>query len=165
MSLTLPPLPYALDALEPHVSRATLAVHHGRHHAAYVDKARALVQGTALESAALEDIVTTIAAAFFAVFAASFAGFALLSPRSVARTWLGVSALVLSLASYIALTWSVLGVEGPHPITAILWMVASSCGGGVLLLEHEAFTGLSAAPKATVLGALASTVLAVMLAA
>lgn len=109
--------------------------------------------------------VTTIAAAFFAVFAASFAGFALLSPRSVARTWLGVSALVLSLASYIALTWSVLGVEGPHPITAILWMVASSCGGGVLLLEHEAFTGLSAAPNATVLGALASTVLAVMLAA
>lgn len=62
MSLTLPPLPYALDALEPHVSRATLAVHHGRHHAAYVDKARALVQGTALESAALEDIVTSDAA-------------------------------------------------------------------------------------------------------
>lgn len=62
MSLTLPPLPYALDALEPHVSRATLAVHHGRHHAAYVDKARALVQGTALESAALEDIVKSDAA-------------------------------------------------------------------------------------------------------
>ena len=62
MSLTLPPLPYALDALEPHVSHATLAVHHGRHHAAYVDKARALVRGTALESAALEDIVTSDAA-------------------------------------------------------------------------------------------------------
>lgn len=62
MNLTLPPLPYALDALEPHVSRNTLAVHHGRHHAAYVDKARALVQGTALESATLEDIVRKSAA-------------------------------------------------------------------------------------------------------
>jgi Fe-Mn family superoxide dismutase len=34
MSLTLPCLPYALDALEPHISRRTLAVHHGSHHAA-----------------------------------------------------------------------------------------------------------------------------------
>ena len=47
MSLTLPPLPYALDALEPHISRRTLAAHHGYHHAAYVDKTRALVRGTA----------------------------------------------------------------------------------------------------------------------
>ena len=57
MSLTLPPLPYALDALEPHVSRRTLATHHGRHHAAYVEKTRALVQRTAMEDASLEEIV------------------------------------------------------------------------------------------------------------
>ncbi len=57
MSLTLPPLPYALDALEPHISRRTLAAHHGYHHAAYVDKTRALVRGTPLESASLEEIV------------------------------------------------------------------------------------------------------------
>jgi len=57
MSLTLPPLPYALDALEPHVSRRTLATHHGRHHAAYVEKTRALVQRTAIEGASLEEIV------------------------------------------------------------------------------------------------------------
>ena len=37
MSLTLPPLPYALDDLEPTISRRTLALHHGRHHAAYVE--------------------------------------------------------------------------------------------------------------------------------
>jgi len=61
MSLTLPPLPYALDALEPHVSRRTLATHHGRHHAAYVEKTRALVQRTALEGASLEEIVRSIA--------------------------------------------------------------------------------------------------------
>lgn len=57
MNLTLPPLPYALDALEPHISRRTLAVHHGYHHAAYVDKTRTLARGTPLESATLEDII------------------------------------------------------------------------------------------------------------
>jgi Fe-Mn family superoxide dismutase len=57
MSLNLPPLPYALDALEPHVSRRTLAVHHGYHHAAYVEKTRTLIQRTPLESASLEEIV------------------------------------------------------------------------------------------------------------
>lgn len=57
MNLTLPALPYALDALEPHVSRRTLAAHHGYHHAAYVEKTRALVQRTPLESASLEEIV------------------------------------------------------------------------------------------------------------
>jgi Fe-Mn family superoxide dismutase len=57
MSLTLPPLPYVLDALEPHMSRRTLAAHHGYHHAAYVQKTRALVQRTPLESASLEEIV------------------------------------------------------------------------------------------------------------
>jgi Fe-Mn family superoxide dismutase len=57
MTLTLPPLPYALDALEPHMSRQTLAVHHGHHHAAYVEKTRALVRSTSLESSPLEQIV------------------------------------------------------------------------------------------------------------
>jgi len=57
MSVTLPPLPYALDALEPHISRRTLAAHYGQHHAAYVEKTRSLVQGSPLESASLEEIV------------------------------------------------------------------------------------------------------------
>jgi Fe-Mn family superoxide dismutase len=55
--LELPPLPYALDALAPHISRRTLAAHHGRHHAAYLEKTRALVKGTPLEAASLEQIV------------------------------------------------------------------------------------------------------------
>ena len=57
MNLTLPPLPYALDALEPHISRRTLAAHYGHHHAAYVEKTRSLVQRSPLESASLEEIV------------------------------------------------------------------------------------------------------------
>jgi Fe-Mn family superoxide dismutase len=57
MNVTLPPLPYALDALEPHLSRRTLAAHHDHHHAGYVAKTRALIQRTPLESAGLEDVV------------------------------------------------------------------------------------------------------------
>lgn len=57
MGLTLPPLSYALDALEPHLSRHTLAAHYGRRHAGYVEEARALVQRTPLETATLEKIV------------------------------------------------------------------------------------------------------------
>jgi Fe-Mn family superoxide dismutase len=57
MNLEFPPLPYAPDALEPYISRRTLAAHHGYHHAAYVEKTRALIRGTALESASLEEIL------------------------------------------------------------------------------------------------------------
>ncbi|MGQ0835001.1 MAG: superoxide dismutase [Gammaproteobacteria bacterium] len=62
MSLTLPALPYAVDALEPHLSARTLLVHHARHHAGYVDKVRSLVQQTPLELASLEEIVLSGAA-------------------------------------------------------------------------------------------------------
>jgi Fe-Mn family superoxide dismutase len=57
MRLTLPPLPYPIDALEPHLSRQTLATHHGRHHSGYVDRTRALIQRTPLETASLDEIV------------------------------------------------------------------------------------------------------------
>jgi len=60
MNITLPPLPYAVDALEPHLSRRTLSVHHGNHHAAYVAKTRALIS-TPPESTALEDVVRSSA--------------------------------------------------------------------------------------------------------
>lgn len=57
MKLSLPPLPYSIDALEPYLSRHTLASHYNHHHGGYVEKARALVQRTDLESASLEDVV------------------------------------------------------------------------------------------------------------
>lgn len=53
----LPPLPYALDALSPHISKETLEYHYGKHHRAYVDKYNELVAGTADEGVPLEVVV------------------------------------------------------------------------------------------------------------
>lgn len=57
MSLTLAPLPFALDALAPHMSQETLEIHHGKHHKAYVDKLNSLTPGTHYEGKSLETIV------------------------------------------------------------------------------------------------------------
>jgi exodeoxyribonuclease VII large subunit len=57
MENTLPPLPYAMDALAPHLSRETLEYHYGKHHKAYVDNLNNLQKGTEFEKMALEDIV------------------------------------------------------------------------------------------------------------
>ena len=57
MEHTLPALPFALDALAPHMSRETLEYHHGKHHNAYVVNLNNLQKGTEFESMALEDIV------------------------------------------------------------------------------------------------------------
>lgn len=57
MPITLPELPYAKDALEPHVSARTLEFHHGKHHQAYVTKTNELIAGTPLEGKSLEDII------------------------------------------------------------------------------------------------------------
>jgi superoxide dismutase, Fe-Mn family len=57
MSIILPDLPYAKDALEPHISANTLSFHHGKHHNAYVDNLNKLIGGTGLEGKSLEEII------------------------------------------------------------------------------------------------------------
>ena len=57
MAFTLPALPYARDALAPHISENTLNFHYGKHHQAYVDNLNKLVAGTPLENASLEEVV------------------------------------------------------------------------------------------------------------
>ena len=54
---TLPELPYAMTALEPHISAETLEYHYGKHHATYVDKLNGMIEGTQFENAPLEDII------------------------------------------------------------------------------------------------------------
>jgi Fe-Mn family superoxide dismutase len=60
--IELPPLPYAQDALAPHISAQTLSFHHGKHHKAYVDNGNKLIQGTELEKLPAEEIIRRTAA-------------------------------------------------------------------------------------------------------
>src|ERR1700740_436970 len=64
-AIALPELPYARDALEPHMSRETLDYHYGKHHKAYVDKVNKLIAGTELEDASLEELVMESSGAVF----------------------------------------------------------------------------------------------------
>ncbi len=57
MAITLPALPYAKEALEPHISARTLEFHHGKHHQAYVNNVNSLIAGTEFENATLEEII------------------------------------------------------------------------------------------------------------
>ncbi|MBK6937290.1 MAG: superoxide dismutase [Chitinophagaceae bacterium] len=57
MAFTLAPLPYAHDALEPHIDTLTMQIHHGKHHQAYVDNLNKAVAGTENENKSLEELV------------------------------------------------------------------------------------------------------------
>ena len=60
MAFQLEALPYANDALEPHIDRETMEIHHDRHHQAYVDNLNKAIAGTDAENASLEDILANI---------------------------------------------------------------------------------------------------------
>ncbi len=62
MAYSVPPLPYAYDALEPHIDKQTMEIHHDKHHQAYVDKVNAALAGTPLENAAIEDVLKDLGA-------------------------------------------------------------------------------------------------------
>jgi Fe-Mn family superoxide dismutase len=57
MAFTLPPLPYPHDALEPHIDKTTMQIHHGKHHQAYVDNLNKAIAGSPNENKSLEDLV------------------------------------------------------------------------------------------------------------
>jgi Fe-Mn family superoxide dismutase len=57
MAFTLPALPYAFDALEPHIDARTMEIHHGKHHNAYVTNLNNAIAGTDLENKSLEELM------------------------------------------------------------------------------------------------------------
>lgn len=59
MAFTLPSLPYAHDALEPHIDKQTMEIHHGKHHQAYVDNLNKAIAGTENENKSLEELVAS----------------------------------------------------------------------------------------------------------
>jgi len=65
MAFELPKLPYAMDALEPFISKQTIEFHYGKHHQAYVNNLNNLIAGTEFENASLEEIVKKASAGIF----------------------------------------------------------------------------------------------------
>lgn len=60
MSYTLPELPYAYDALEPHIDARTMEIHHTRHHQTYVNKLNAAIDGTEYANLSVEELLTQL---------------------------------------------------------------------------------------------------------
>src|SRR5262249_49408032 len=60
MAFSVPDLPYAYDALEPHIDEATMRVHHDKHHQAYVDKANAALEGTEWADKDVEEVLQNL---------------------------------------------------------------------------------------------------------
>lgn len=60
MAFELPALPYATDALEPHIDKETMEIHHGKHHQAYVDNLNKAISGTDAEKLSIEEICANI---------------------------------------------------------------------------------------------------------
>ena len=65
MALSLPELPYGLNALEPYISRETLEYHYGKHHQGYVNKANSLIANTEFANKPLEEIIKKASGAIF----------------------------------------------------------------------------------------------------
>ena len=57
MPYTLPPLPYALDALEPHIDAKTMEIHHGKHHQAYITNVNTALEGTGIDAHPIEEVL------------------------------------------------------------------------------------------------------------
>lgn len=60
MPYTLPALPYAYDALEPHIDARTMEIHHSKHHQAYIDKVNAALAGTKWEGKSVEEVIANL---------------------------------------------------------------------------------------------------------
>ncbi|MFC3835518.1 MULTISPECIES: superoxide dismutase [Mn] [Deinococcus] len=60
MAYTLPPLPYAYDALEPHIDARTMEIHHTKHHQTYVDNANKALEGTDMADLPVEELITKL---------------------------------------------------------------------------------------------------------
>lgn len=147
MTIPLIPLPYAVSALEPHVSRKTLELHHGAHHKGYVDTTNEAIAGTGLADAELNDIVKAAqgdAELFDSASQAWNHGFywhSLTPERSVPGASLK-AAIDRDFGSIDALKKELQETATAHFASGWAWLVAA--GGSLAVIDtHDAHSPLS----------------------
>ena len=145
MAFELPALPYAADALAPHMSAETLEFHHGKHHKAYVDKTNAAIAGGALEGSSLDEVVAAARgtdAKLFNNAAQSWNhGFywASLSPQGAAPEGELLAAIERDFGSLDALVMQMSGRGADHFASGWVWLTDE--GGTLKVVEtHDADT-------------------------
>ncbi len=109
MPFELPALPYAYDALEPHIDAKTIQIHHGKHHQAYVDNANKALDGTEWANTPVEDVVKSLDKLPEAI-------------RGAVRNNAGGHA-------NHALFWTILSANGGTPAGALAAAIDSTFGG------------------------------------
>ncbi len=87
MSFELPALPYAKDALAPHISAETIEYHYGKHHQTYVTNLNNLIKGTAFEGKSLEEIIRSSEGGVFNNASSGLEPYFLLELPGTERGW------------------------------------------------------------------------------
>ncbi|MEO6091619.1 MAG: superoxide dismutase [Novosphingobium sp.] len=151
MTITLMPLPYALDALAPHVSSETLQFHHGFHHKGYVDKVNEAVAGTDLANQPIEDIIRAAkdqgnAELFNSAAQTWNHGFYwhCLSPRRSEPAAELASAITTAFGSTEAMLAELKGKSVNHFGSGWAWLVAEA-GALKVIATHDADTPITGA--------------------
>ena len=151
MAFTLPELPYAKDALAPHISAETLEFHHGKHHAGYVAKLNAAVEADAsLAGKSLEDIVRSAKGGTFnnaaQVFNHTFYWNSLSPKGGGEPTGAIKGAIDSSFGSFSAFKEKFSATAGGHFASGWAWLVAD--GGKLEIVDtHDAGTVITMGKK------------------
>lgn len=153
MTIAHPPLPYATDALAPHISAETLETHHGKHHKAYVDKVNAAIEGTDLADKSLEEIIHSAEGSgdkglFNNAAQAWNHGFYWhsLAPKTSKPTGDLAAAIERDFESLDALNEKLKAVAGAHFASGWAWLVSRD-GKLSVTDTHDAGTELTAGTK------------------
>jgi len=142
MAIEHPALPYALDALAPHISRETLELHHGKHHAGYVRKLNAAIEGTPHAGKDLETLIAE-GVAFNAAAQTWNHGFYWNSMRpggGGAPSGRIAAAIDASFGSFASFREAFSGVAAGHFASGWAWLARDAAGQLEVVETHDAGT-------------------------
>jgi Fe-Mn family superoxide dismutase len=154
MAHKLPDLPFANDALEPHISARTLSFHHGKHHAGYVSKLNAALEGTGLENKPLEELIRETDPTNAAIynnaaqhFNHSFYWNCLTAPANSRMDATVEKALAAAFGSVEAFKEAFTKEAVGHFGSGWAWLVRNADGSLAVVSTHDAFCPLSNGQK------------------